>query len=252
MAGAMSDQHPDAPALQLQHLTKVYADGTRALDELSLTIPRGSFFGLLGPNGAGKSTLIRIITGLVRATSGQARVFGHDALRHPIQARALTGLAPQEPNLDRFLTVRETLRYQGGYSNLPRRAALAKADELLEAFDLQGKAGVRTTRLSGGMKRRLLLAKAFMHDPPLVILDEPTAGVDVELRMELHSYIRRVHESGRTVLLTTHYLEEAEALCDELALIRDGRIAARGRASELKAEHGVASVEQLYLRVIHR
>lgn len=247
----MPSSHPDAPALRLDRLTKVYAGGVRALDEVSLEIPRGSFFGLLGPNGAGKSTLIRTITGLVRATSGTAHIYGHDALRSPLRARRLTGLAPQEPNLDRFLTVRETLRYQGGYCGLPRREALEKADELLASFDLEDKAHVRTTRLSGGMKRRLLLAKAFLHDPPLIILDEPTAGVDVELRHELHRYIRRVHSTGRTVLLTTHYLEEAEALCDDIALISGGDILARGTVDGLLEQHGASSVEELYMDVIH-
>lgn len=196
--------------------------------------------------------MIRIATGLVRLTSGSVSTFGVDTQRDPVRARSLMGLAPQDPNLDRFLTVRETLRFHGRYFGLARRDAYAKADELIDAFDLGAKANARSTRLSGGQRRRVLLAKAFMHDPPLVILDEPTAGVDVELRMELHEYIRRVHASGRTVLLTTHYLEEAEQLCDDLALIQHGTIVARGTPDALKRQHSVATVEELYLRVITR
>jgi ABC-2 type transport system ATP-binding protein len=179
-------------------------------------------------------------------------VFGVDARADAVRARRLIGLAPQEPNLDRFLTVRETLTYHGGYFGMTRHAAREKADELIDAFDLGAKASTRTPRLSGGMKRRLLLARAFLHDPPLLILDEPTAGVDVELRMELHAYIRRLHASGRTILLTTHYLEEAEALCDDMALIQQGQVLLRGTPDELKTRHGADTVEDLYLQVVGR
>jgi ABC-2 type transport system ATP-binding protein len=242
-------------AVATRGLTKIYASdgaaaGVRALDALDLDIPTGTFFGLLGPNGAGKSTLIRILCGLVRRTEGQARVFGHDVNNDAVAARLATGLAPQEPNLDRFLTVRETLIYHGGYFGMHRRDARAKADELIDTFDLAAKAHVRPPRLSGGMKRRLLLARAFMHDPPLLILDEPTAGVDVELRHELWSYIRRLHQSGRTVLLTTHYLEEAEQLCEQIALIRTGSIVARGTPDELKQRYGASTIEDVYLQVM--
>jgi ABC-2 type transport system ATP-binding protein len=247
-----SDSRPCA--VEVQQLSKRYADGTLALDDLDLAIPAGSFFGLLGPNGAGKSTLIRAICGLVRIPDRDARieVFGVDARRDPVTARRLVGLAPQDPNLDRFLTVRETLTYHGGYFGMSRSDARDKADELIDAFDLRAKAGTRTPRLSGGMRRRLLLARAFMHDPQLLILDEPTAGVDVELRLELHEYIRRLHAAGRTILLTTHYLEEAEALCDDIALIVAGKVVMRGTPDELKATHGAASVEDLYLRTVQR
>ena len=250
----MPDTPDLTPAVRITDLSKVYADGTRALDGLSLEIPAGSFFGLLGPNGAGKSTLIRALCGLVRISDPHARieVFGHEVRRDAVLARRLIGLAPQDPNLDRFLTVRETLTYHGGYFGMSRRDARDKADELIDAFDLTAKATTRTPRLSGGMKRRLLLARAFMHDPPLLVLDEPTAGVDVELRMELHDYIRRLHASGRTILLTTHYLEEAEALCDDMALIQHGRIAMRGTPDDLKVEHGADTIEDLYLQVIGR
>ncbi len=242
----MAAPTPPPPAVRITNLTKVYDDGTRALDGLDLEIPAGSFFGLLGPNGAGKSTLIRALCGLVRVPDPSSRieVFGCDVRHDAVRARGLVGLSPQDPNLDRFLTVRETLTYHAGYFGMGRRDARAKADELIDEFDLRAKANTRTPRLSGGMKRRLLLARAFMH--------EPTAGVDVELRMELHDYIRRLHASGRTILLTTHYLEEAEALCDDMALIQHGRIAMRGTPDELMDEHGAATVEDLYLQVIGR
>jgi ABC-2 type transport system ATP-binding protein len=241
-------------AVSIRDLSKVYADGTKALDSLTLDIPAGSFFGLLGPNGAGKSTLIRSLCGLVRLSDPRAQihVFGVDARHDAVRARRLIGLAPQEPNLDRFLTVHETLVYHGGYFGMSRRGAREKADELIEAFDLASKANTRTPRLSGGMKRRLLHARAFLHDPPLLVLDEPTAGVDVELRMELHDYIRGLHASGRTILLTTHYLEEAEALCDDIALIQHGRVVLRGTPGELMQQHGAETVEDLYLQVVGR
>ena len=241
------------PALALDRLTKVYggADGVHALRGLSLEVPRGQFFGLLGPNGAGKSTLIRMVAGLVRISGGTAKVFGHDVVREAVLARACVGLAPQEPNLDRFLTVRETLVYHAGYFGVPRKVAREKADELIDAFDLGDKANVRTPKLSGGMKRRLLLARAFIHDPQLLVLDEPTAGVDVELRHELWQYIRKLHAEGRTILLTTHYLEEAEQLCDDIALIKHGEVVGRGTPEELMQLHGAGSIEEVYFRVMH-
>lgn len=241
-----------ALALSIGELTKVYDSGVRALNSVNLDVPAGSFFGLLGPNGAGKSTLMRAISGLVRVTSGSISVFGYDALASPVQARRLIGLAPQEPNLDRFLTVRETLQYHAGYYGVSRSDARVRADEMMETFDLTGKADSRPMHLSGGMRRRLLLARAFMHDPPLVMLDEPTAGVDVELRHELWEYIRRVHRSGRTIVLTTHYLEEAEMLCDDIALIRTGEIVARASPEQLMQTYGADSLEQVYLQVVGR
>ena len=239
------------PALDIRALTKVYHGDVRALDGLTLTVPEGRFFGLLGPNGAGKSTLIRMITGLVRITSGEIRVFGHDSQHDAVNARRMMGLAPQEPNLDRFLTVRETLTYHGGYFGMMRSEAREKADELIDEFDLASKAHTRTPRLSGGMKRRLLLARAFMHDPPLLILDEPTAGVDVELRHELWTYIRKLHGMGRTIVLTTHYLEEAEMLCDDIALIRGGHIIARGTPDDLKVTYDAGTIHDVYVKVMH-
>ncbi len=197
------------PALELRGLTKRYDDGTTALEDFDLTVPDGAFFGLLGPNGAGKTTAISAVCNLIRVTSGEVLVFGRPA--EELESRRAVGLAEQDINLDRFLTVEETLVYHGGYFGMGRAEAVSRAREMIDIFDLRGKTDVRTPKLSGGMRRRLLLARALMHRPRLVILDEPTAGVDFELRLELWDYIRRLHDAGTTILLTTHYLEEAEA-----------------------------------------
>jgi len=236
----------DHPALSLRGLTKRYTDGTLALEDFDLEIPAGAFFGLLGPNGAGKTTLISAVCNLLRVTAGAIRVFGepHDSL----QARSWVGLAEQDINLDRFLTVRETLTYHGGYWGM--RDPEERADELIEAFGLRHKSDTRAPRLSGGQRRRLLLARALMHEPRLVILDEPTAGVDFELRLELWRYIRRLHEEGTTILLTTHYLEEAEELCEDIALIRDGRIIARDTADGLRAAYDADSLADVYVKAM--
>ena len=238
----------DDSALSLRGLTKRYGDGTLALDDFDLEIPSGAFFGLLGPNGAGKTTLISAVCNLLRVTSGEIRVFGepHDSLT----ARSWIGLAEQDINLDRFLTVRETLTYHGGYFGMKDPGP--RADELIAAFGLEHKSDTRAPRLSGGQRRRLLLARALMHRPRLVILDEPTAGVDVELRLELWQYVQRINDEGTTILLTTHYLEEAEQLCDRVAFINDGQIAAKGSSEELAAEYGVASLEDAYLGLVGR
>ncbi len=198
------DLECSSAALLVDRLTKVYAEGTQALDELELRIPAGCFFGLLGANGAGKTTLISIASGLVRPTAGHVFVFGHDAVRDRA-ARLLVGVAPQEVHLDRFLSARELLTYHGRYFGMGKLEARQRADELLEVFDLAAKADTKPNRLSGGMRRRLLIARALVHRPRLAILDEPTAGVDLELRHELWSYLRRLHrEEQVTVLLTTH------------------------------------------------
>jgi ABC-2 type transport system ATP-binding protein len=243
------DLRPAPPALDVRGLTKRYDDGTVALEDFDLRIPDGAFFGLLGPNGAGKTTLISAVCNLIRVTAGEIAVFGEPA--HTLAARRAVGLAEQDINLDRFLTVRETLVYHGGYFGMTRPDARARADEMIDVFDLRAKAGVRTPKLSGGMRRRLLLARALMHRPRLVILDEPTAGVDFELRQELWEYIRRLHAEGTTILLTTHYLEEAEALCEEIALIRAGRLAARDSAAGLLERYGADSLTDVYVRAIH-
>jgi ABC-2 type transport system ATP-binding protein len=213
----------------MRGLTKRYDNGFLALDGLDLDVPDGAFFGLLGPNGAGKTTLISAVCNLIRVTAGEIAVFGHH--HGTLPARSLIGLAEQDVNLDRFLDVEETLLYHGGYYGMDRAYARRRAGEMMDVFDLRAKADVRAPMLSGGMRRRLLLARALMHEPRLVILDEPTAGVDFELRLELWAYIRRLHCEGTTILLTTHYLEEAEELCKEIALIRGGRLIAREQAA---------------------
>jgi ABC-2 type transport system ATP-binding protein len=238
----------DQPALELRGLTKRYDDGTVALEAFDLTVPDGAFFGLLGPNGAGKTTLISAICNLIRITAGEVRVFGEPA--DTLTARRWVGLAEQDINLDRFLTVEETLVYHGGYFGMEKHDAHARAQEMIDVFDLRAKNDVRTPKLSGGMRRRLLLARALMHRPRLVILDEPTASVDFELRQELWRYIRKLHEGGTTILLTTHYLEEAEELCEEIALIRGGRLVARDSAAGLRSTYDAGSLADVYVKAM--
>ena len=239
-------------ALEITDLVKRYPTGTEALRSVSLDIEAGEFFGLLGPNGAGKSTLIHCTTGLAQPTSGSIRVFGHDAIENYGEARVAVGLAPQDLNLDWFLTLEESLDYHGGYFGMPKKDRKERTAELLEAFSLSGKRHDRTRTLSGGMKRRLILARALMHRPRLLILDEPTAGVDVELRLELWQYVQRINAEGTTILLTTHYLEEAEQLCDKIAFINDGQVVAIGTSDELATKYGVSSLEDAYLELVGR
>jgi ABC-2 type transport system ATP-binding protein len=235
-------------ALSIRGLTKRYDGGVLALDGFSLEVAGGEFFGLLGPNGAGKTTLISAICNLIRVTAGEIRIFGRG--HGDPTARRMIGLAEQDVNLDRFLDVEETLVYHGGYYGMSRIEARRRAREMMDVFDLRAKAGVRAPALSGGMRRRLLLARALMHEPPLVILDEPTAGVDFELRLELWRYIRRLHELGTTILLTTHYLEEAEELCQDIALIRGGRLIARDTAEGLRTEYEADSLADVYVKAM--
>jgi ABC-2 type transport system ATP-binding protein len=236
------------PALELRDLTKRYDDGTVALEAFDLTVPDGAFFGLLGPNGAGKTTLISAVCNLIRITSGDVCVFGEPATS--LMARRWVGLAEQDINLDRFLTVEETLVYHGGYFGMDKSDAHERAQEMIDVFDLRAKSDIRTPKLSGGMRRRLLLARALMHRPRLVILDEPTAGVDFELRQELWRYIRKLHEGGTTILLTTHYLEEAEELCEEIALIRGGHLVARDSAAGLRDAYDARSLADVYVKAM--
>ena len=238
------------PALKIEKLRKTYSNGFLALDGVSLEVEAGKFFGLLGPNGAGKTTLINGVVSLARPDSGSVEVFGKDAYREFREARRMIGVSPQEVNLDKFLTVEETLLFHAGYYGVPRRKARERAEELLERFELTGKRGQRTNTLSGGLKRRVLFARALMHDPKVLFLDEPTAGVDVELRYKLWGYIRELNRGGMTILLTTHYLEEAEALCEEIALINGGSIAAQGSSDELKERYEARNVEEVYMKVI--
>jgi ABC-2 type transport system ATP-binding protein len=241
---------PSPPALELRSLTKRYDNGLVAVEDFDLTIPDGAFFGLLGPNGAGKTTLISAVCNLIRVTAGEVLVFGEPA--QTLTARRWIGLAEQDINLDRFLTVEETLLYHGGYFGMSKEDAADRAWEMIDVFDLRAKAKVRAPMLSGGMRRRLLLARALMHRPRLVILDEPTAGVDFELRQELWDYIRRLHSEGTTILLTTHYLEEAEELCEEIALIRDGHLIARDSADGLRAHYGAGTLADVYVKAMAR
>jgi ABC-2 type transport system ATP-binding protein len=239
-------------ALQIGDLVKRYPTGVEALRGVSLEIRPGEMFGLLGPNGAGKSTLIHCTTGLAQVTSGTIAIFGHDAIVDYGEARQAVGLAPQEPNVDWFLTVAETLDYHAGYFGMPKKERLARTEELLETFSLTEKRDERTRTLSGGMKRRLILARAMMHRPRLLILDEPTAGVDVELRLELWHYVQRINREGTTILLTTHYIEEAEQLCDRIAFINSGEIVGEGTSAELASRYGVANLEDAYLALVGR
>ena len=216
-------------AVELKGLTKIYRGSARtapknALKGIDLNIPRGSFFGLLGPNGAGKSTMINILAGLVIKTAGTARIWGYDIDERPRQSRAAIGVVPQELILDPFFTPRELLDLQAGLYGVPR--AERRTDELLEAVGLADKANAYARTLSGGMRRRLMVAKALVHTPPVLVLDEPTAGVDIELRQSLWAYVRKLNRGGTTVLLTTHYLEEAQELCDTIAIINNGAVAA--------------------------
>jgi ABC-2 type transport system ATP-binding protein len=215
-------------------------------------VEAGRFFGLLGPNGAGKTTLINSIVSLARPDSGSVEVFGRDAYLEFREARRMIGVSPQEINLDKFLTVEETMLFHAGYYGVPKEKAKERTEELLERFALTDKRKQRVNTLSGGMKRRVLFARALMHDPKVLFLDEPTAGVDVELRYKLWGYIRELNRGGLTILLTTHYLEEAEALCEEIALINGGRIVAQGTIEELKWTYAAASVEEVYLKVVGR
>jgi ABC-2 type transport system ATP-binding protein len=213
-----------APAIAIRDLQKTYQGGKRALEGVSLDVPRGQIFGLLGPNGAGKSTMINILAGLVNKTGGSASIWGFDIDRHPRNAKVSIGIVPQEIIFDPFFTPRETLEIQAGLYGVPKNKR--RTMELLRAVHLEDKAGAYSRTLSGGMKRRLLVAKAMVHSPPILVLDEPTAGVDIELRQQLWSYVRELNRQGVTVVLTTHYLEEAEQLCDRIAIINHGRLIA--------------------------
>jgi ABC-2 type transport system ATP-binding protein len=219
MPAAMSEA-----AISINDLYKTYQGGKRALEGVSLDVPRGGIFGLLGPNGAGKSTLINILAGLVTKSGGTASIWGFDIDAHPRNAKRAIGIVPQEILFDPFFTPKEALEIQAGLYGVPK--ADRRTMELLRAVHLEDKADAYARTLSGGMKRRLLVAKAMVHSPPILVLDEPTAGVDVELRQQLWDYVRSLNAQGVTVVLTTHYLEEAEQLCDRIAIINHGRLIA--------------------------
>jgi ABC-2 type transport system ATP-binding protein len=217
-------------AIEIRNVKKRYKE-LQALKGVNLVVEEGEFFGLLGPNGAGKTTLISILAGLARADSGNISVLGHDVVTDFRQARRSLGVVPQELVFDPFFTVRESLRIQSGYFGLRKNDDWI--DEIMANLDLTEKADVNTRALSGGMKRRVLVAQALVHKPPVIVLDEPTAGVDVELRQTLWKFISRLNREGHTIVLTTHYLEEAEALCDRLAMLRRGEVVALERTSVL-------------------
>jgi len=220
-------------AISFQQVEKTYGSGVRALGGVSFDVQPGEFFGLLGPNGAGKTSLISILAGLARATRGKVTVMGHDVVDDYAAARRSLGIVPQELVFDPFFSVRETLRIQSGYFGVRNNDAWI--DELLASLGLADKANANMRQLSGGMKRRVLVAQALVHRPPVIVLDEPTAGVDVELRQTLWQFIARLNREGHTVLLTTHYLEEAEALCQRIAMLKQGKVVALERTSELLA-----------------
>ncbi len=220
-------------AVEITNLHKRYAGGVEALKGISLAVKEGEFFGLLGPNGAGKTTAIGITTGLVRITEGSVKVMGYDVITDFRQARQRIGLAAQELNFDWFFSLWDLMILQAGYYGVPPKIAKENTARLLEEFGLSEKAKVKVRELSGGMKRRFQIAKSLVHDPEVVILDEPTAGVDVELRHMLWGYLQRLNKEGRTIILTTHYIEEAEKLCERVAIIDHGRIIAEGSPGQL-------------------
>ena len=236
----------DYPAIETRGLEKTYGD-LRALRGLDMRVEAGEFFGLLGPNGAGKTTFINILVGLVSKSGGEARVFGHDVEADYRAVRDAVGLAPQEFNVDRFFPVREVLAHKAGYHGVPEDEALERADEALRTVGIYDKRDVRFDWLSGGMKRRLLLARAIVTDPDLLILDEPTAGVDVQLRRDLWEIITEMNDAGTTVLLTTHYIEEAERLCDRVCILDRGRKVEEASPNELQGR----GTDTLYIRLRH-
>jgi len=230
-------------AIETNNLRKIYEGGLEALKGIDLSIPEGSFYGLLGPNGAGKTTTIGIITGLVHLTSGTASVMGYDTISEYRKSRKLIGLSPQELNFDVFFSIGELLTLQAGYYGLSHSKAKERTTLMLEQFGLTEKRKSRARELSGGMKRRVQIAKALVHDPPILILDEPTAGVDIELRYMLWDYLRKINKQGKTILLTTHYIEEAEQLCETVSIIDDGNIIATDSPEKLTQAHGMSGLE---------
>lgn len=230
-------------AIEIQSLKKTYDTGEEALKGINLIIPKGSFFGLLGPNGAGKTTTIGILTGLVNKTSGNAKILGFDVVKDYKKTRKSIGLSPQEINLDVFFSIKKILMFQAGYYGIPKNIADKKVDEVLKKLGLFHKKDETPRQLSGGMKRRVQIAKALVHGPPILILDEPTAGVDIELRHMLWDYLRLLNNEGKTILLTTHYIEEAEKLCDEIAIINNGQIIKQGDTKSIIKEVSLNTIE---------
>lgn len=211
-------------ALEIQHLEKTYSNGVQAVRDLNLTVPEGAFFGLLGPNGAGKTTTLNILTSLVLKTAGKISVFGHDIDHDFESAKGCIGLVPQEMNFNSFESVFNVVVTQAGYYGIPRRVACERAEHYLKELQLWTKRRVPSRRLSGGMKRRLMIARALVNQPKLLILDEPTAGVDIDIRRSMWSFLRELNANGTTIILTSHYLEEIEQLCEQVAIINEGRL----------------------------
>ncbi|MDO8655738.1 MAG: ABC transporter ATP-binding protein [Nanoarchaeota archaeon] len=226
---------PDA--ITLKNLTKSYPTGVEALHDITLSVKAGEFFALLGPNGAGKTTTINILSGLANKTSGDVELFGKDVFTQYIEARAYLGLVPQEFNLDIWETVYRTLYYNAGYFGIPYRQRAAKIEKILRKLDLWEKRDSRIKELSGGMKRKVMIARALIHEPKILILDEPTAGVDVETRKLMWNYFKELNRQGVTILLTTHYIEEAEELCERIAIINQGKIIALDKKEKMLALH---------------
>ena len=242
-ARAMSDT---TPMLEITDLVKTY--GTHeAVKGINLTIQKGAFFGLLGPNGAGKSTTIHCITGIAQPTSGTITIDGVDVVRNYKQARSMVGLSPQEFNVDIFATPVQLMDYMGGYYGIPAEERRQRITELIQRFDLENHKDTTFQKLSGGLKRRAMLGRALVHTPELLILDEPTAGVDVEQRRDLWAYLKEMNERGKTIILTSHYLEEIQYLCNEIAIINHGRIVAKGSKADFMKDG--KSVEETYLDI---
>jgi ABC-2 type transport system ATP-binding protein len=234
------------PALHVSHLRKVYGRGTVAVDDLSFDVQEGDFFGFLGPNGAGKSSTIHCITGIATPTAGTIEIFGVDAVKNYREARKLIGLSPQEFNVDNFAKVTDIIDWMGGYFGMRKAERKARVDMLIEKFDLVPHARKTFRELSGGLKRRVMLARAMINDPKLLILDEPTAGVDVELRRDLWRYLQELNRDGKTIFLTSHYLEEVERLCATISIIGAGNIVRQGPKADFVNEPG--GLEAAYLR----
>ncbi len=236
--------------LEIKNLVKTYGSGksqTTAVNDISLSIKRGSFYGLLGPNGAGKSTTIHCITGIAQPTTGTILVDGVDVVKDYKQARTKVGLSPQEFNVDIFATPEQLIGYMGGYYGIPNSILKSKTDELIKQFDLEKHRNVKFQKLSGGLKRRAMLGRALVHTPDLLILDEPTAGVDVEQRHDLWQYLKELNQGGKTIILTSHYLEEIQYLCNEIAIINHGKIVAEGSKEEFMKDG--KSIEDRYLEI---
>ncbi len=238
------------PMLEIKNLRKVYGAGKTekvAVEGINLTVERGAFFGLLGANGAGKSTTIHCITGIAQPTSGQILVDGVDVVKDYKQARTKVGLSPQEFNVDIFATPEQLMDFMGGYYAIPHTQRWERINDLIKRFDLEEHRHVKFQKLSGGLKRRAMLGRALVHTPDLLILDEPTAGVDVEQRRDLWAYLKEMNERGKTIILTSHYLEEIQYLCNEIAIINHGRIVAQGTKEEFMKDG--KSVEERYLEI---